>query len=370
MTQRQILNAKEEWEETFDAIEEIITILDNDLKITRINKSGVKAFNSSFEELLNVKCYKAFGNSSEMCPDCPVSEVIADGKTHYCEKQNPIIGKTFWISVAPLLNEFGKLNGFVHVARDITHQRTMERQMINNQKMAALTVLTGGIAHNFRNILARILANSQVIETFYSDDKQLQEISTWITESVHAGSKLVNGLVQFSQPGSKTDFQVIDLTQLIPDFHEFISSSIPKNINMTHDVLASTKVEGNYSALFQVLTNICSNAVDAMDDEGELTIKVSEEEGHAKIKITDTGTGMDENISEKIFEPFFTTKDVDKGTGLGLSSSYGIITEHGGDIEVKSQKGSGSTFTIILPLLEGSADDSQITTIKDIDNLG
>ncbi|MFO7606648.1 MAG: ATP-binding protein [Desulfurivibrionaceae bacterium] len=368
--QNRILHAKVEWEKTFDAIDDVIAIIDPSFTIKRINKAGRERLHADFPELVDHRCHEIFEQSSEICPDCPIPQVIEDGKPHHIEKHTRATGQTLWISAAPLFDEYGHINGFVHTSRDITHQRIMEQQIQKGQKMDALAVLTKGIAHNFRNILAGILMNSQVLQSNHEDDPQIQEVTTWINDSVQAGSKLVTGLMQFSQPKREREFQEIDLAQLIPDAYTLIKSSVGKDVNLTYEAPESLEVMGDPAALFQVLANICANSADAMPWGGDLKIKLLGVDAEATIIITDTGSGMDEKIIDKVFEPFFTTKEVDKGTGLGLSSSYGIIQEHGGDIKIESTLGIGTTVTITLPLCDHSVTRNRLTPLKDIEGLG
>jgi CheY-like chemotaxis protein len=212
--------------------------------------------------------------------------------------------------------------------------------------------------------------NSQVLQINHGDDPQINEVAEWINESVQAGSKLITGLMQFSQQKVKKEFQPIDLAQLIPDTYDLIRTSVGKHITLTYDAPQSLEIMGDTGALFQVLTNICANSADAMPGGGELHIKLLGVAAQALIIITDTGSGIDETILDKIFEPFFTTKEVDKGTGLGLSSSYGIIKKHGGDIRVESTVGAGATFTITLPLTASGLSGNLLTSMQEIEELG
>jgi len=368
--QNRILHAKEEWEKTVDAVDDVITIIDPSFVIQRINKAGRERFNADFSEIIGRHCYEVFQQSREICSDCPILKVIEDGKTHHSEKFNQVGGQTYWVSSAPLFDKYSRIKGFVHTSRDITHQRTMEQQIQKSQRMDALAVLTKGIAHNFRNILASILMNSQVLQNNHENDPQTREVTTWINESVQAGSKLVTGLMQFSQQKVAQEFKEIDLAQLIPDAYSLIKSSVGKNVNLTYEAPESLEIMGDPGAIFQVLASICANSADAMPRGGDLKIRLLGVGSDALIIISDTGSGIDEKIIDNVFEPFFTTKDVDKGTGLGLSSSYGIVKEHGGDIKIESISGGGTMVTITLPLCAHSVTQNHLTPLRDIEGLG
>ena len=235
------------------------------------------------------------------------------------------------------------------IITDVTEQKRLELQLQHVQKMDAIGTIASGVAHNFRNTLAGILVNSQVIQMEYRDEKGLQEITERINSSVKRGAALVEGLTQFSRKQTTKDFRKIDLKNIIEEVYQLIRESFNKRIEIYVDAPASLTVMGDHSGISHALMNLCTNARDAMRNGGELRIRAFREEGRVVLAVSDTGHGMPPHVQEKCFDPFFTTKEVGKGTGLGLSTTYGIVKGHSGEIHVESKPGSGSCFELYFP---------------------
>jgi len=259
--------------------------------------------------------------------------------------------RLFSMSGAPNFDAKGEVNGIVGLFKDITELRKLEAQLLQAQKMETMGTLTSGVAHNFRNILAQILLNSELIQMVYEDYPKLKRISDSIKRSVDRGSGLVDGLMHFSRRSPMDRFEALNLSEVIQETYQIISRSFDKSVAIRLDVPRLMPVLGNHSALSQVFMNLCTNARDAMPGGGELHLEARKEDGSALIIVSDTGHGMDKEIVEKCFDPFFTTKEVGKGTGLGLYTTYGIVKDHGGEIHVYSEPGKGTTFKLYLPLV-------------------
>jgi CheY-like chemotaxis protein len=246
------------------------------------------------------------------------------------------------------------------VLRDITQTRKLQSQLQHAQKMESMGTIASGVAHNFRNVLAGVSINSQLIQMKYPDNHHLNEIVERLNNSVQRGAGLVDGLMQFSRKQSFGSFKSLDLTVVIMEICDLIKKSFDKRIEILVDLPESIHVMGNHAGLGQVIMNLCTNAKDAMPNGGKLYINARSKGDQAEIIISDTGCGMDQKTMEKCFDPFFTTKDVDKGTGLGLSTSYGTIMEHEGDIHVYSEIGKGTTFKIYFPILLEKESDGHV----------
>jgi signal transduction histidine kinase len=260
----------------------------------------------------------------------------------------------------------------------IEKQRLM-KQIIEEQKLKGIRVLASGIAHNFNNILVGVLGYASLIRTRLESAKKtnqplqgqmLDEIIKHIdvieTSSQKAG-RLAKELALFSKKRELEEDTIasVDINKVIAELNELILNTFPKNIEISTILTENLPViKGNAHQLEQAILNICINSKDAMPDGGMLFIetyaaRITEKipeylflkpGNYVIIKISDTGTGMDEETISHIFEPFFTTKPVDKGIGLGLSAAYSIIKAHRGYIIAESSSGKGSTFTIYLPI--------------------
>lgn len=250
------------------------------------------------------------------------------------------------------------------VIRDITERKHLEDQLLQAQKMEAIGVLAGGVAHDFNNILTAISGYSDLTLQHMNPNDPLRE---YITEIGHAGdraSALTKQLLSFSRRGRITP-TVGSLNDAINDTQRMLKRIVKENISFRIDLapdLNDVKVDSG--RISQVIVNLVVNAGDAMPEGGTISIATRNtfldgDAVHENIVVTsgpfveltvrDTGIGMDRTILRRIFEPFFTTKETGKGTGLGLSTVYGIVRESGGDISVESEAGKGSTFRVYLP---------------------
>jgi len=246
---------------------------------------------------------------------------------------------------------------------DITRRKRLEMQLQHVQKMDAIGTIASGVAHNFRNTLAGILANTQVIQMSLKNDSALHESANRIGTSVKRGVQLVKGLMQFSRKQIDSKLQSVNLAEVVQETYQLVKESFDKRIAIRIDVPESFPVIGDHLGLSQALMNLCTNARDSMPNGGELSIEAMQKGGKAVIVVSDTGHGMDKATVQKCFDPFFTTKEVGKGTGLGLSTTYGIIKNHKGEISVASEPNRGTVFKVLLPLdISGEKDKQEDTT--------
>jgi CheY-like chemotaxis protein len=230
----------------------------------------------------------------------------------------------------------------------------LELQIQNSQKLESLGELASGISHNFRNILAGIIANCQLLEMRCPDYTDLRKNLTGIHNLAQIGSELVNNLLKFARKGNGKEKQIFNLAEVLEETVQIITPSFDKNITINGDWENPLPMEGVRSELSQLVMNLCTNARDAMGEGGILQITARPLPAKDKIylAVSDTGSGMDESIRKRIFEPFFTTKEPGRGTGLGLSTAYGIVRDHEGEITVNSKPGVGSIFQILFPMAE------------------
>ncbi|MCX7695661.1 MAG: ATP-binding protein [Caloramator sp.] len=231
--------------------------------------------------------------------------------------------------------------------------KKIQDSLIQSRKMQALGELTGGIAHEFNNILTPILGYIQILKNNI-DDPILNRYIELIEESAKDGAKIVKRIQEFSKTKHK-EKELCDINRIIIQSVEitkpkwtYESQISKKSIEVKLDLKAKGFVEGTATELREVFVNIISNAIDAMPNGGFLKIESFNKKGNIVVKIKDTGVGMTEEVKEKIFEPFFTTKN-ERGNGLGLSIVYSIIKEMNGHIDVTSQVNEGTEFEIKLP---------------------
>jgi two-component system, cell cycle sensor histidine kinase and response regulator CckA len=256
-------------------------------------------------------------------------------------------GKQITIKILPVTEEPATV---IIMITDVTERRRLEMQLQHVQKMEAIGTIAAGVAHNFRNTLTEILVNSQLIQMSYENESGLHDVAGRINTSVRRGSRLVDGLLQFSRKQIKEEFEIIDLTDVITELYQLIRKSFDQKIDIQTDLPGKLPIMGDTTSLSQAFMNLCNNARDSMPDGGQLIIKAVRQGQQAVVSVIDNGDGMDREAIGKCFDPFYTTKPIGKGTGLGLSTTYGIIKSHDGMISVDSQPNQGTTFKILFSL--------------------
>lgn len=248
-----------------------------------------------------------------------------------------------------------------------TNRKRLEQQLIQAQKMEGLGTLAGGIAHDFNNILAIILGYTTRLEEWKKHPEQMPEAIKVIRDAVGRGASLVQQLLTSARQ-SKAHFAPLDLNVLAHELERMLAATFPKTINFVLQLEPNLPpAKADRSQIHQVLLNLCVNARDAIPHEGTITLATGVTTGddlraaftgvsaerYVFVRVIDTGTGISKRVKPHIFEPFYTTKERGKGTGLGLSVVYGVVNNHRGFVQVESEPGEGTTFSIYLPL--GSA---------------
>lgn len=272
-------------------------------------------------------------------------------------------GHLFWVEVSLRKAQIGSGEYLLATVRDTTSRRHLEEQLRQSQKMEAVGVLAGGVAHDFNNILQAIMSSANLIRLRFPMHEKLQHIVNDILTLSERAADLTRGLLAFSRK-QIIDPRAQDLNELVKTVTNLYARILGEDIELRLD-LSSERLGVNVDAsqIQQVLLNLMTNARDAMPTGGTLTIKTVQDMRLmpdssvnpakrlcAVLSIQDTGQGISPRDIPHIFEPFYTTKDVGKGTGLGLSVVYGIVKQHGGSIEVASTHNSGTIFTILLPI--------------------
>ena len=227
----------------------------------------------------------------------------------------------------------------------------LEEQLRHADRLATIGQLAAGIAHELNNPLGDILGFAQLASKSPDLNDDVYRDLVKIVKSALYAREIIKKVLYFGRQTHPKEAQA-DLNQLIGEWMDFFESQCAKS--GIQIVVESDEglpiVKGDPAQLNQVIVNVVINAIQAMPDGGTLTIRTLSQEDWVSIRVEDTGQGIEEENKDKIFLPFFTTKEVDEGTGLGLSVVYGIVNEHGGCIEVDSEKGHGSTFEIKFPV--------------------
>lgn len=355
-----------------------VVITDTNGSIEYVNKKFVELTGYSYDEVLgkNPRILKSGKTPTDVYTE--LWKKITSGETwvgEFCNRKKN--GEFYWeyAKISPIKDpKTGQIINFLGIKEDITYQKKLEAELLHAQKMEAIGVFAGGVAHDFNNILTAIIGYGNVLLLKLNESDPLRFYVEQILFSSEKAANLTQKLLTFArkQPLSK---KVVNLNDLVKSLTKMLDRIIGENIEIK-TILSyerNLNIFADPNQIEQVLMNLASNAKDAMSSGGMFTIETSyfymdnkfiEKNGfgtkgdYAVLKVSDTGTGIDEEVLQHIFDPFFSTKEVGKGTGLGLSIVYGIVKSHSGYITVDSEYGKGTTFSIYLPLTKKTIEAS------------
>ncbi|MGD9007219.1 MAG: ATP-binding protein [Desulfobacteraceae bacterium] len=264
----------------------------------------------------------------------------------------------------------------LNFARDITRQKHLEAQLRNAQKMEAIGTLAGGIAHDFNNILSAIIGYTDLTALILPEDDPARSSLSEVMSAAQRAKELVYQILSFSQMHEQEQ-KPVRMDLIIKEALKLLRPSLPATIEIEQRIDCRSTILADPTQMHQVVLNLCTNAYQAMQEEGGL-LKVSLDQikfnpddlsdnfdlgtgDHLKFTVTDTGHGMNEQTMQRIFDPYFTTKESGKGTGLGLAVVYGIVSAHKGAIQVNSEPGKGTTFEVLFPCIQSLASQEPIS---------
>lgn len=377
----------------FDAMRDGMCVLDLNRTVLKANRwlEEIAAVDGS---LVGRSCSEVFCKGL-YCHICPAVQVVETGEARSVELQ--LFGDTensrwFEVTAFPFLDAEDNPLGVILHYKDISRHKEnedrnklLEAQLNQAQKLESIGQLAGGIAHDFNNLLTTIIGNSELalLDLAPGDDghDEMQEINA----TAQRAAQLTKQLLAFSRRQA-AEPKEINLEEVFAHTKSFLKRLIGEDINLeTHIAKPIWKLWIDPVQLDQVLTNLLVNARDAMPDGGSVRLTATNmaiREGSGKaesgiasgeyirLEVSDTGTGMSEDIKQRIFEPFFTTKDRGKGSGLGLATCYGIVKQNKGAIEVESYPGKGTSFAIFLPRYVGEAEKADTKTDSPLSRSG
>jgi PAS domain S-box-containing protein len=366
--EKQLLHKTQEWEKTFDAIPDIITLQDSKMRIIRANQATYDFFEATPEEVIGSTCYSLFQEEKRPCPGCPGTRSRLDGHQHCSMVEHKLMNNFFHICSAPVLNEQGDFQYFVYIARNITDKKKLEEELFQARKMEAIGTLAGGIAHDFNNILAAILGYTELIKLSLPADSPLENDLDQIVLAGNRATDLIKQILTFSRK-KKQQKEALEIHQTVKEAIKMMRSSLPTSIDIQENINElSGFVCADPTNIHQIILNLFTNGFHAIGNEqGTLQVslnpviisseQVADKPGirpgtFAELIVQDSGPGIDDITMSRIFDPYFTTKEQGAGTGLGLAVIHGIVEDYKGFIEVESVEGQGTAFHIFLPTLK------------------
>jgi len=369
-----ILRGKQEWEKTFDALPDLIAIIDTRHTITRVNRAMADYCGFRPDELIGRPCYEVMHGMTAPDANCPHVKMLKDGQVQVSEVNEELLKGIFEISVSPLNDPDGKLVGCVHVAHNITERKRAEQerreldiQIRHTQKLESIGVLAGGIAHDFNNILTVVLGNCHKIREVVVSNPSASAPIVQIEYAVNRAAELCRQLLSYAGRNPITQTE-IHLPQLVEEMSSMLRAAISKQVVLDLDLAWDLPTFlGDSSQIQQIIMNLIINAAEAIgEDCGNISFALKSVEiddqkpetdffgsqipvgWYACLVVIDTGCGMDAETCRRIFEPFYSTKG--SGRGLGMSVMLGIINSHHGFFQLNSSPGKGTTITVYLPL--------------------
>jgi two-component system NtrC family sensor kinase len=366
----EISREKKEWERTFDAITDMVWIEDGRQQVIRANQTLLMRTGFSKTELVDKHCAELLERIGVVPMGCCLCSETLAGKRPSFQELKSFSGGIFHFWAYPLIDDEGRLYAIVHYLKDVTAQKRIEQQLIRSDKLASLGTLVAGIAHEINNPMGIIAGYSEALLD-RAEDESLTRVSGFedfpaylktIHNEIFRCKTILKTLLEFARPSSGT-FREIDINELIKEVllllkHRTARLQHALELDLTREI---PKIHADAGSLRQLLMNLLLNAIYFTPEGGSISISTGPEERQAspynnglrriRLSVSDTGTGIPSELVEKVFDPFFTTKPVGEGTGLGLTICHRIVEEHGGTIDVKSEPGKGTTFTIILPAI-------------------
>jgi two-component system NtrC family sensor kinase len=376
---REIEEQRRFTEKIIDSLPVSLYVIDRDMNIVAWNRNReLGGQGISRDEVLGRNVFDVLARQPRRMLEEEFTEVFRTGKIVRLDQESYTDGqKKYWnINKIPMRVDNAEVSHVITVGEDITEQKKMNEAVIHAEKLASIGRLAAGVVHELNNPLATIAACSEALIARLDDLKEQSSGRDFgqyleiIREEAFRCKTITNSLLDFSHQRQAEKFpgdinQIIEHTLQLTRHHPKLGNlKLVKELN-----LSLGPVYVNEGQMKQIFIALISNSFDAMDGEGTLTIRTSwhqsDQERSVAVEFIDTGCGIPAAHLQKIFDPFFTTKPLGRGTGLGLSVCYGIVSEHGGRIEVDSVEDQGSTFRVLLPVIPDvahiQAKDTQAT---------
>lgn len=357
-----------------DSIPALVAYVDRDEVYQFVNRGYAEWFDIGKEEIVGKTIAEVFGEDhyAQISPHLVVAKRGERVSYEYARKikgNRVVYARSV---VVPEVDSAGKVLGFFVLSIDITEQKASQAALVQAQKMEAVGQLTGGLSHDFNNLLSIIIGNLSTLKDRLPEQDSASEFVNPALQAAQRGAELIKRLLTFSRRQT-LEPSAVEVGALVRNMTQLLALSLTESVHiLTRLPDAPLHAFVDAHQLENALLNLALNARDAMPTGGDLTIAVSERHisdsiaplvelptgDYVQIDVTDTGSGIDAEALARVFEPFFTTKQFGRGSGLGLSMVYGFVRQSGGNIRVRSTPGDGTTVTFVLPRTTAPGHDS------------
>ncbi|MBE0586028.1 MAG: PAS domain S-box protein [Desulfofustis sp.] len=357
----------------FNAITESVCLIDRDGTVIAANETLAGRIGKRANECVGKSIFSTIPAEIATHRRRIVEEVVRSGKEVQFEDERG--DRHFHHNLFPVLTPDGLVTRIAIFASDITERKQSEaereklqEQLTQSQKIESIGRLAGGVAHDFNNMLGVILGYTELILDQVEKDQSIRAALKQIQQAAEHSAQLTNKLLAFARKQTVKP-KILDLNTIVSGMLTMLRRLIGEDIELIWKPANNLmQIQMDPSQIDQILVNLCVNARDAIEDTGKIVIETahvpvdgtahnltedSQTGGFVMLTVSDTGCGMDAETISHLFEPFFTTKSIGAGTGLGLATVYGIVKQNNGLVEVSSEPGHGTTFTIYLPCHQG-----------------
>jgi PAS domain S-box-containing protein len=354
--EQSILQAKQEWEQTFNSVPDLIAVLDKQHRIVRVNQALAQRLGTTAEACIGEKCYRCVHGTAQPPEECPHALTLKDQQQHMAEVREQLLDGDFVVSTTPFFDEEGELAGTVHVSRDVSELKKAHQALLRSEKLATTGQLAATIAHEIHNPLD-VVSNLLFLVEQGSKEEETRKFAVMALEELNRVTQITQQMLTFQREA--TGPVTVSIAEVVENVLALYQRKIlAAGITIEQEVDSEASIFALPGQIRQVFANLIGNAIEAMQrSDGRIRLRAyrsrSWRGGEAGLRflIADNGHGIPPELQKKIFDPFFTTKG-EKGTGLGLWITQGIVEKSGGTLRLRSttRKGrAGTCFSLFFP---------------------